>query len=66
MEKKFRNYNKNGRKLKSLDKYIEKMDSENIMNQNDKEKLKKFQEIKRIEYLEKKKKEEEEERKRNG
>ena len=53
MEKKFRNYNKNGRKLKSLDKYIEKMDSENIMNQNDKEKLKKFQEIKRIEYLEK-------------
>ena len=42
------------------------MDSENIMNQNDKEKLKKFQEIKRIEYLEKKKKEEEEERKRNG
>ena len=66
MEKKFKNYNKNSGKIKSLDKYKDRMDRENIMNQNEKEKMKKFHEVKRIEYLEKKKKEEEEEMKKSG
>ena len=66
MEKKFKNYNKNTGKIKSLDKYKDRMDRENIMNQNEKEKMRKFHEVKRIEYLEKKKKEEEEEMKKSG